>query len=354
MAKLEEIYSGLPEEVELSQADLKVAEEAALAEDESEESDPAEAEVGKPEESEPAEVVAADSEKPAGEPEKSGSGDDILAKLVGAEVPKGAEESREAEAEEAGEGLADAALKATAESDPAIAGLIKDLQAERTKRQDAEAKIKETQERLRAIEERQEAAAKVPNSNAEILQAIRDRDGLSDDDALNVAQMTEYEQQKDALTQHQRQVSEDQARAEFKQRSDGYEHEMRRDYGPERVGPNRDYDSVTQLGRSLLQPEDHNAILAAANPPREFYIRSLRRLAGLSPSHRQFYLPTTQAGGKKQNPPARNKEPKPGTIPRGGGQMSNARAVAETQEAVFDDLIGKTDDELDAMLERTP
>jgi len=299
MDELESIYEGVPSETAADEVNNEVIDEL----------------VG--EETPPAEEPTAEPEKKEGEPEAE---------------PEG----KAGDAE-----LASEALEATKEVDPRVAelerqnaGLLRDLQEERSKRRQAtEQKTPKEQ-------------PKGPQTAAEILAEIQQRDGLKDDDVLSIGQQREYEQRKAELAASQQQATTQAAqREDFERRAAASRAKMLDEYSAEKVGPALAYDFVTDAAKGHLTDADAKAIVESPEPAREVYERSLAYLKKIG----QIYTavnktPTVQPEPEAKKPPGKKtKEPKQPSIPRGGG----AEAILAAQEAFEADL-NKTDEQLDA------
>jgi hypothetical protein len=271
-----------------------------------------------------------------------------------AEEKPAAEEAEPTKAE-----LAEAALETTKETDPAMAGVIKDLQGERKKRQELELKIAKLEgktEGLAAAEKKAEPEG--PQTNAEVLVQLREEFKIGPDDALTVSQLEEYENRKAQLAQRKAQQAEDTTKKSMKEMLVAQDAAMAEEFSAEKVGQGKDYRTVTALGKAFLTEADQKQIYSdKENLCRTFYKLCLERLAENHPALKDFYKPSDTTPSKetsaKETPKEKPKKPKNTPIPPGQSPQKAAQIQAEKEADEFEGLAGKTDEQLDEMLKES-
>ena len=225
------------------------------------------------------------------------------------------------------------ALKDTDEVDPQVAGLIRDIQGERTKRQ----ALEEENARLKAGHE-----SKPETRLPETVQELIDTEELDPDDAVTAATWAKLDANKaENAKQHTEQVA---AKATVIMQQ--YDEQAKEKYSVEKVGKGKDYDYVVRTGRNLLTAEDEKElgtlILKGGNTPELLYERCKQRLAESHPALKDFYKPASKKAAEK---PAA--EPKVKDHPIPSEAASEELTAAQNEEAAFEADVAKTEEQLD-------
>lgn len=162
----------------------------------------------------------------------------------------------------------------------APAGVIRDLQAERQARQEAQRRAEELERRIATLEaEKAPAGRELPTTVDDLIRLGR----VSADDAVTAAMQVELERNRVTVAERQKA----QEGASLTQQMDAQELSVAQVLSPERVGQGRDYVSVVNLGRSFLTPQDKAEIQqvfnAGGNAAKELYVRCRQRAIEVYP-----------------------------------------------------------------------
>lgn len=286
----------------------------------------------KPAESEAEGSEKPDAEKPKVKPE-GGQAADAEAEAV-AKVGKQKPEDQAGEADD---------------RDAENKGVVRDLQGERQRRRDAEDTVKQAQlAQARAeakLEAYQEMARKPdaeqptePQTRNEILDAIRERDGLTGSDVLNLDQQAEYNEQCDRMQERGRQRSFEQARDKFVKTNRSSVDAAMVKFSPEAVGKGRSFTVVTRAAANLLTDSDKEKVQASENIGESLYSTSLERLteAGLLPAEKTA---TQEVKDKNKNEatdkPKGTGERQPQTAPE---HVPDQKTILSHEEALTQEL----------------
>lgn len=179
------------------------------------------------------------------------------------------------------------------------AGILRDLQEERRRRQELEARVAAKEE-----VERQAQQTQGPDEAADPLAK------LQDDDYLTVGQARSLLERRDSQAQRKQQQDQE---AAFKQRVRASERVAQRELTAAEVGEGLDYQIVITQGSVNLTQGDWFDINRSENPAGLTYERCIERTPALAERRLQHRLkkggPEKPAGGGPPKPPTKPEEP---------------------------------------------
>jgi hypothetical protein len=294
-----------------------------------------------------------------GEPSKeeletANGGNEVLDALVNADGEKKADEpaAKEQEPEnKAGDAeKIEAALKETAEQDPAFRGIIGDLKSERSKRQEAERKLEELNERLAALEAAKTTPQWDETTKPTSIAGLRTKYQLEPGDAFTFAMQEELEnnrEEKAKLDQQSAKQHEQVKRVGY-QRVEAINRQIKISIPKAAVDAGLGFDTVvTEENIENFTGKDWREFYAlpknSAERAQFLYDRAIERTPELREAKSK--LPTAQ-------PSPKPKEVKPAAVPKGSTAAESIEQQAEDESAKFHELANMSEDELDAMLKR--
>lgn len=297
-------------------------------------------------------------------------GNKVLNDLVNAEIkpPSKAEEEKpeaevkatadkktaeEAKVDDAGKKIEPASE--TAELDPAFKGIIGDLRTERAKRQHLEQQLAEMNDRLEELRqaktsEKQWDEQQMPTSE----EAIAAKYKLADDDTLTVAQYKELRANQKAKAEFESQRTSRTATADQRKQQAllAAEQEFRGSVDAKLTAAGLTVDAVvTQENTLNLTGADwkkfYQIPAGSVERAKFLYDTIIDRTPDLKA--KKSALSVTQP-----LVPNKPKEPKPAAIPKGSkSARETVEEKAEAESEQFRELVGKSDEELDALLKES-